>query len=314
MRKIILIPIILGIGLLAAGTAIATIGMINAPSAKTVTNTHELKDETITGFNIELATADLEFIASTESPKVVCQETEKTIHTVSVVDHVLTIKGTDTTKWYEQAFTFNFTKKKVSVYLPAGAYEGFALDGETGDINIPHDFSFASATLKMSTGDISWKADVTEALSITTSTGNISVDGINAKSFTSKSSTGGLKIKDSEIAGAVKVKVSTGNVNIDGLRADSLTIESSTGSLRIKDTLIANAYNSDGSTGDVIFEDSDAATLKIKTSTGNVKGNLLTGKTFVTHTSTGIVNVPPTSGGLCEITTSTGDIKITVNE
>ena len=51
--------------------------------------------------------------------------------------------------------------------------------------------------------------------------------------------------------------------------------------------------------------------IMVKTSTGNVKGTLLSDKIFVTDTSTGRVSVPKTtSGGKCEITTSTGDIEI----
>ena len=54
--------------------------------------------------------------------------------------------------------------------------------------------------------------------------------------------------------------------------------------------------------------------IPVKTSTGDVTGNLRTEKVFVTKTSTGDVRVPNTaSGGKCTITTSTGDIRITVD-
>ena len=49
----------------------------------------------------------------------------------------------------------------------------------------------------------------------------------------------------------------------------------------------------------------------VNTSTGDVNGTLLSEKIFITDTSTGRVSVPKTtSGGKCEITTSTGDINI----
>ena len=49
--------------------------------------------------------------------------------------------------------------------------------------------------------------------------------------------------------------------------------------------------------------------VRQETSTGKVKGHLLTDKIFVTSTSTGKVRVPSTeSGGICKVTTSTGDI------
>ena len=51
----------------------------------------------------------------------------------------------------------------------------------------------------------------------------------------------------------------------------------------------------------------------MKTDTGKVVGSLLSEKVFIAETSTGKVSVPKTTtGGKCEITTSTGDIKIEV--
>ncbi len=317
MRKIILVPILLGIGLVVAGGAIAAVGINKGATYKTETKTHSLEGESITGFQIELETSDLEFIPTTDGVyKVVCQENEKTPHTVEVVDHVLTIKGSNTMKWYEQAFTFDFTRKKVSVYLPSGVYDNFSLDGETGNVKVPHDFSFLSADIKTSTGGIVWKANVAETLNIKASTGNVAVEGIEAKAVKLKSSTGWQSLIDCKIAGEVNLEPSTGDIVTQGLRADSLTINGSTTNLRIEDTILTGAYFSDTSTGGVTFKDSDAATLKVKTSTGDVKGSLLTGKTFKAHSSTGSINIPPDSpdGGLCQIDTSTGDIRITISE
>ena len=53
--------------------------------------------------------------------------------------------------------------------------------------------------------------------------------------------------------------------------------------------------------------------LRNDTDTGDVKGSLLSEKIFIPTTDTGDVDVPKTvTGGRCEITTDTGDIKITV--
>jgi len=49
--------------------------------------------------------------------------------------------------------------------------------------------------------------------------------------------------------------------------------------------------------------------LRIKTDTGNVTGTLLSEKVFLVETDTGRINVPrTTAGGVCEITTDTGDV------
>ena len=60
------------------------------------------------------------------------------------------------------------------------------------------------------------------------------------------------------------------------------------------------------------FLNSDANTIYIVTDTGNVKGNLLTDKQFFVSSDTGKINVPKTSGPLCDIKTDTGDIIIEI--
>jgi DUF4097 and DUF4098 domain-containing protein YvlB len=68
-------------------------------------------------------------------------------------------------------------------------------------------------------------------------------------------------------------------------------------------------------TGDVTFEGCDAAELLVATDTGDVEGTLLTEKIFFVETDTGRREYPKTTtGGKCEITTDTGDIKISIKK
>ena len=62
-----------------------------------------------------------------------------------------------------------------------------------------------------------------------------------------------------------------------------------------------------------MFDKIDAANLEINVGTGSVRGTLLSSKVFITKTSTGDENVPETTtGGVCKVTTSTGDIYIRI--
>jgi DUF4097 and DUF4098 domain-containing protein YvlB len=68
-------------------------------------------------------------------------------------------------------------------------------------------------------------------------------------------------------------------------------------------------------TGKVKFDRCDAGEMQIKTDTGSVTGSLLSPKIFFAEADTGKIDVPKsTYGGKCEITTDTGDIRITVTE
>jgi len=68
------------------------------------------------------------------------------------------------------------------------------------------------------------------------------------------------------------------------------------------------------STGHVKFESCDAAEINVKTDTGDVTGTLLSEKLFLCKTDTGRVDVPKaTAGGVCEVTTDTGDIRLKIS-
>ena len=83
----------------------------------------------------------------------------------------------------------------------------------------------------------------------------------------------------------------------------------------MKNVVATGTISIKSDTGDVRFEGSDAIEISVKTDTGDVTGTLLSEKVFITETSTGSINVPKTtSGGKCEITTSTGDINIRIKK
>ena len=77
--------------------------------------------------------------------------------------------------------------------------------------------------------------------------------------------------------------------------------------------VIAKDFSIERSTGDVTLDGCDAETLWIKTDTGDVTGTLLSDKIFMAQSDTGKVEVPKsTSGGVCEVSTDTGKILLSV--
>ena len=83
----------------------------------------------------------------------------------------------------------------------------------------------------------------------------------------------------------------------------------------MENVIVVDRLSVERSSGDVSFVGCDAAEIVISTSTGDVEGTLLSDKIYIIKTSTGDVNVPDSAqGGRCEITTSTGDVKIRVRK
>ena len=316
MRKAIIIPIVIGSVLLTLGGVALGLGLYaHKNNSKTVTNTYDLNGN-FADIDISLQTADLSFVATTDgTAKVVCVETEKVYHVVKEEDGKLNITYVDATKWFERIFNFGFDKRSVTIYLPTYSFENLKVRSSTGDITIPNDFGFANLDIELSTGDSIIKSNVSGDFKIHASTGNVTVSGIAPQTMEVVVSTGKINLASVDVTNKLYVKSSTGNIKLDTATADELEVYSSTGNVSLIKTVITNKMYIKTSTGNVRFEDSDAGTIEVHTSTGDVKGTLLTSKSFDASSGTGHVNVPKhTTGGECTITTSTGDIEITIKE
>lgn len=238
------------------------------------TTTHQISED-FENISINTDTVDIIFVLSNDKEcKIECFESEKSSHIVTAKDNTLTIENANNQHWYDN-IGINFNSPKITVYLPKTEYVSLSIKEHTGDILLPKDFKFYSADILTSTGDIEFLATVLNQVKIDTDTGDISV-------------------KDS--------------------KAKALDISTSTGDVTLSNVIARDKFNIETDTGDVKFERSDADEIFVETDTGSVKGSLLTEKIFITSTDTGRVDVPKTiSGGKCEITTDTGDIKITID-
>lgn len=124
-----------------------------------------------------------------------------------------------------------------------------------------------------------------------------------------KNSTGDIKIPNSFNFNDVKISNSTGNVDFSANVTNDLKIKVSTGDIKLYNVIVLGTMNLDSSTGDIKLNSCDAKELYLVTSTGDIDGTLLSDKIFDADTSTGDVRVPnTTTGGICRIRTSTGDI------
>ena len=279
------------------------------------TNTYEIS-QNFEDISIDVATDDISLVLSGDKGcKVVCYEQERLKHAVEANGKTLTISVDDTRKWYEHIGFFSLETPKTTVYLPKEQYASLLIRSSTGDIRIPKDFSFDTIDIAGSTGDVDCKASSKGTTTIKRSTGDILVSDASSGGFSLTASTGEIRLKSVSSEGEIALKVSTGKTSLTDVACKSLSASGSTGDIVLVHVVASGAFSIDRSTGDIMLEECDADTLRIKTSTGKVYGSLLSEKEFITHTSTGSVNVPKnTKGGKCEITTGTGDIDISVKD
>lgn len=284
--------------------------------------------EEFTAIDVQTSRADLILVRSEDGTcRVNCFEAENDLHTVIVTDGTLTVASEQP----RDRFAIDNNRPKITLYLPDTAYAALTFRTETGDMTVPAGFTFDALTVNGNTGDINCAADVTGAVDITLSTGEAELKGMEAGSISLALTTGDVELENTQVRGDIAIEVSTGDTDLENVTADgtvtlkcttgetelenvtcaALCSGGSTGSVKLERTAVAGSMEIRRTTGDILLEESDAAKLTLVTTTGDVRGTLRTAKVFYTDTGTGSVSVPKsTEGGLCDVTTTTGDITL----
>ena len=306
------ILIMLGVIMLTAGMSMNKWDFKGLSTRKMQKNEHKISDD-FTDINIIGDTADIILaIADDDKCKVVCFEEKTASHSVAVEGGVLTIAVNDEKSWLDY-IGFNFSTPSVTVYLPEGSYGNLKIESDTGDIKLPKEIKLGSIDISLTTGDVDCGASVADTIKIKTSTGDIKLTDVSAELINLSVSTGDITATGIDCAKDVSLSVSTGKSQLSDVKCGSLTSTGNTGDITLTGVVASGKLSIERTTGDVELVGSDAGEIWIETSTGKVSGSLLSAKIFITNTNTGDIDVPKsTSGGICEITTSTGDIKITI--
>ena len=283
-------------------------------TAKYETSTHPISED-FKSISIVTDTADIVFVTSENgSSSVTCYEQTQVAHSVSVKDGTLVIQVVDTRKWYDY-IGIHWGTPKITVYLPQGTYGGLSIASSTGNVEIPDALQFERMEITESTGNVTSYASVTDKVKIRTSTGNIRVENISADTMDLSVSTGSVTVSGATCHGDLTIDVSTGKTVLTDIRCGKLVSTGSTGKIWLSNVTATEKLSIQRSTGDVRFDRSDAAEIIVQTDTGDVTGSLLTPKVFLAKTDTGRLDVPKTAnGGMCEITTETGDIQICISD
>ena len=278
---------------------------------------------------------NITFVPSTDGKcKVVCYSECKLEHSVEVYDGKLKIESDDKRSWVDKVFSFGKDENSITVYLPTDIDTSLVVTGDTGDIEIPAGFTFdhiniiidtgnvvcnASTrhqiVIKSDTGDIQINDFTAEDIKLETSTGNISICNSECESLSAITDTGDITASNINCENDFKAVVDTGNLDLSDVTCKLFASNGDSGAVKLESVIVEETLIIERSTGDICFEKCDADEVMITTDTGDVKGSFLTEKIVFATTDTGEVDIPKlTTGGRCEITTDTGDIKITINK
>ena len=311
--------IIVATALIVLGSLLFVITMsackwdFTALSTQKQTNTHNI-NQAFSNIEFDTDTTKITFVLTEdEACRVVCEDSKKLSHTVAVENQTLKVTS-KTTKTFPSFFSFNHS---VEVYLPKADYDELTITSKTGDILIPAGLSFKGVSITLTTGDVEFLASATDYVQIKTSTGDIEIVGTNTALLNAElsTSTGDVSIQNVACENTVAITTSTGRQTLENVTCKTLVSTGTTGSVNLKNVIATESFNITRDTGNVKFDGCDAQNVLVKTTTGDVKGTFLSEKIFFTKTTTGKVEVPKlTTGGVCDVTTTTGDIILSIAE
>ena len=277
------IAILIAVLVVAIGGALVFAGMSavhfkfrDLDTAEYVTNTYDL-GEGFTRVEMDLDTADVTLAPAADGKcRVVCVETEKHPHTVTVQGGTLIVRAPKDHKWLDSMNISLLTHSpSVTVYLPAADYESLQLEADTGRVILSPGLAF-------------------ETVDVDADTGSVSVDGVDVKTL--------------------KISNDTGRIKVANMTPQTAELEADTGSIEVTDVVCAGDLRCEENTGSIRLQDVDGANLYLKADTGSISGTIRTEKVFYAKSSTGSVKVPEgTSGGRCEAETSTGSIRLSIS-
>ena len=282
-------------------------------TASFTTNSYSI-DQDFSNISLDVGTASVVLLPAADGKtSVVVYEDKNDPHTVTVENNLLVIKRNREINWNNR-IGIQFQSPKITLTLPQNEYGTLVAKLSTGDIDIHENFRFESMDITASTGSVVCRASASGDVNVKLSTGSILLENISAAAFDLSVTTGTIKMTGIACESELFVGVSTGKAYLTDVTCRTLTSTGDTGDLSLRSVIASKKFLIERTTGDVTLDRCDAAEIFIATDTGDVTGTLLSDKIFFTQTSTGKIDVPKsTSGGSCEIVTSTGDITITLS-
>lgn len=275
--------IIVAVALIVLGAAVAAVSLHEAGWDFSRLSTEKLEEhiypveEAFQSIDVHVTTSDVYvFPAPDDTCRIHTYEQELMPVRVEVVDGCLRILQEDNRKWSDRVMISGGPNSRVEVALPGEVYDSLKIEMTTGDVTVSETLRFRTVNMGLTTGDVDCKAQIAELLDIHGTTGDI-------------------RIAAGTSDAAVIIRLTTGDVFVRDTVCRSMEIETTTGTIQLKLC--------------------DAETILSETTTGDITGMLLSGKTFRVHTTTGDVDVPTNgNGGICELQTTTGDIRVQITK
>lgn len=321
MKKTVVICTVVTLALLFAGVGTFIAGLALAGWDFSRLGTPVTKEsfpitESFDRISVSGITADVRIVSAGDAgARVDCVGREDMIFTVSVEDGCLYVTETESDENFID-FSFGFSSRSMTLYLPGTAYASLDVKLTTGDVRSGDGFTFDTVNVTTTTGHVGLSDVRFGQLSVRTGTGSVDIKTVSAQDMTFVTTTGDVRLTDVTCEGTLSAEQTTGSLNCSNVTAGQLRSAATTGDMHARDVTVSGGFNVERKTGDVSVNGLDSGSTVIRATTGDIRVTLLKPQFVSATSSTGDVDVEKTakakdtSAGLCEIATTTGDISV----
>lgn len=313
MKKFIkvLVIIVIVLVVLAVGGFVTLLALSdwNLANLKYQNNDYTIEED-FSSVKIDVRSTDINILPSTDGKcKVVCFEDNLYTHSVKVEDGCLVIGCEFKTKVF-----FSYKESVVTLYLPQKVYNSLDIKATSGDVEIAN-MQAKECNINVTSGDIEVDKLVSDKLYSDGFSGDIDVSNtqVNSSIYIERHS-GDIEVSSIKCFGNFDMATISGNMSLDNVVANNLTTKATSGEIELDVVLVSNELIIEATSGDVEFSKLDATNkINITTTSGDVSGTLLSDKIFAVKSSSGKTDIPmTTSGGVCMVSTTSGDIVIKI--
>ncbi len=311
LLKIILIfLIILAVIAIVGFISLMVISGFNLDNFKHVEKEY-LVGENFESLKLDLKGSDVAILPSNDGMcKVEFFENNIYSHSIEVINNELVVGCK-----YKSKVFISYKDTKITIYLPEKDYKTFNLTTGSGDV-IVENFKVDELTITVGSGDVEVKKVDCNNISIAGESGDLELKNLDVNDAVSVSSSSGeVELSNISCFGNVAISTDSGEISVANVVCGGLTAECDSGDIELESVLANGEMAIETESGDVELSMIDAPSIDITTISGDVKGSLLSNKIFTVRSSSGNVDVPQTtSGGVCKISSRSGDVMITISK
>lgn len=318
MTRAKFIALITAVVLVVAGVAII-VGVsisVGMDYSKLSTQSYETKSfgitESFENIDADVKTADLRIKPSTDGRCTVSCRQPGDWYSVYVEDGTLFIRerGIPTTFG---SISFTLESPSVTVSLPEKEYKSLTVTNSAGSTVIADGPVYESISVESNAGEINCGATATGDIALNSLSGDVQVKDSSAQEISIKTGSGEVKLGSVSVAGDFTSDTDSGDVTLTDVTCANLNSETCSGEISMKNVIAEDKMTVKSNSGDITVSSSDAGEIQFTSQSGDVSGTLLTEKIFSAQSTSGEVSVPRTfEGGVCSITTNSGDIGIKI--